>query len=215
MFVFQIRNVRKMFKIKPLLFYCFAMTAPAVLAESASVDIDIHSEQPGPVLNKNIYGQFMEHLGRGIYEGVWVGEDSSIPNQDGFRLDVLQALKELKVPLLRWPGGCFADEYHWRDGIGPREDRPRTVNSNWGGVIEDNAFGTHEFFAFAELLGVETYVNGNLGTGSPREMVEWLHYMTSDADTTVVRERKKTVVINLSKLIILQSAMKVGVVAET
>ena len=180
-----------MFKIKPLLFYCFAMATPAVFAESASVGIDIHSEQPGPVLNKNIYGQFMEHLGRGIYEGVWVGEDSNIPNQDGFRLDVLKALKDLKVPLLRWPGGCFADEYHWRDGIGPREERPRTVNSNWGGVIEDNAFGTHEFFAFAELLGAETYVNGNLGTGSPREMVEWLHYMTSEADTTLVRERKK------------------------
>ncbi|WP_414828850.1 alpha-N-arabinofuranosidase [Alteromonas sp. H39] len=180
-----------MFKLKPLLFCCFTMAASTALAKSDSVDINIDVQQPGAVLNKNIYGQFMEHLGRGIYEGIWVGEDSDIPNQDGFRLDVLQALRELKVPLLRWPGGCFADEYHWRDGIGPRDERPRTVNSNWGGVIEDNAFGTHEFFAFAELLGAETYVNGNLGTGSPREMVEWLHYMTSDADTTIVRERKK------------------------
>ncbi|NVK56770.1 MAG: alpha-N-arabinofuranosidase [Alteromonadaceae bacterium] len=180
-----------MFKIKPLLICCFAMATTSAIANAADVEIDINVEKPGAVLNKNIYGQFMEHLGRGIYEGIWVGEDSTIPNENGFRLDVLNALRDLEVPLVRWPGGCFADEYHWRDGIGPRDERARTVNSNWGGVIEDNAFGTHEFFEFAELLGAETYVNGNLGTGSPREMVEWLHYMTSDADTTIVRERKK------------------------
>lgn len=180
-----------MFKIKPLLFYCFSILATPTVAIAADVKLNIDVESSGPILNKNIYGQFMEHLGRGIYEGIWVGEDSGIPNEDGFRLDVLQALRDLKVPLLRWPGGCFADEYHWRDGIGPRDKRPRTINSNWGGVIEDNAFGTHEFFQFAELLGAQTYVNGNLGTGNPREMVEWLHYMTSDADTTVVRERKR------------------------
>ena len=180
-----------MVSVKPLLFLCFSMVSLAAMADTARIDISIDTQRPGAVLNKNIYGQFMEHLGRGIYEGVWVGKDSPIPNKNGYRLDVLQALIDLKVPLLRWPGGCFADEYHWRDGIGPRNERPRTVNSNWGGVIEDNAFGTHEFFEFAELVGAQTYINGNLGTGSPKEMVEWLHYMTSDADTTVVRERKK------------------------
>ncbi|NCP66437.1 MAG: alpha-N-arabinofuranosidase [Paraglaciecola sp.] len=160
-------------------------------ANSQQVTLSLQPDKQGDIINKNIYGQFMEHLGRGIYEGIWVGEQSNIPNQDGFRLDVLKALKELQVPLLRWPGGCFADEYHWRDGIGPRAERPKTVNSNWGGVIEDNAFGTHEFFALAELLDAETYVNGNLGTGTPQEMAEWLHYMTSDAPTTLVAERRK------------------------
>ena len=129
-----------MFKVKPLLFYCFSVLATSSVATAADVQINIDVDSPGPTLNKNIYGQFMEHLGRGIYEGIWVGEDSSIPNQDGFRLDVLQALRDLKVPLLRWPGGCFADEYHWRDGIGPQDKRPRTVNSNWGGVIEEELY---------------------------------------------------------------------------
>jgi alpha-N-arabinofuranosidase len=148
-------------------------------------------EQSGPVLHRNLQGQFMEHLGRGIYEGIWVGEDSTIPNVDGFRSDVVNALKELKVPLLRWPGGCFADEYHWQDGIGPREQRKKTVNTNWGGVIDDNAFGTHEFMAFAELLGAEVYVNGNLGTGTPMEMAQWLEYMTSDAQGTLANLRRQ------------------------
>lgn len=162
----------------------------SIFAKSQSVDIKLDSNSPGSTLNKDIYGQFMEHLGRGIYEGIWVGADSPIPNKDGYRLDVLNALKELKVPLLRWPGGCFADEYHWRDGIGPRESRPKTVNTNWGGVIEDNAFGTHEFFTLAEMLGADTYVNANLGTGTPQEMADWLHYMTSEAPTTLVEQRK-------------------------
>lgn len=177
--------------LRPLVLVSTLLLTTASFAKSSAVDIDLRINEPGPVLNKNIYGQFMEHLGRGIYEGVWVGSDSSIPNKNGYRLDVLKALKDLHVPLLRWPGGCFADEYHWRDGIGPRNARPKTVNSNWGGVIEDNAFGTHEFFELAELLNAETYVNGNLGTGTPKEMADWLHYMTSDAPTTLVQERKR------------------------
>lgn len=182
--------MKTLFRPRSLLVAGTLLMASSLWAKPQSVDISIDSKHPSYELNRNIYGQFMEHLGRGIYEGIWVGKDSSIPNKDGFRLDVLQALKELEVPLLRWPGGCFADEYHWRDGIGPRESRPKTVNSNWGGVIEDNAFGTHEFFELAEMLDAETYVNGNLGTGTPQEMAEWLHYMTSDADTTVVAERR-------------------------
>jgi alpha-L-arabinofuranosidase len=120
-----------------------------------------------------------------------VGEHSTIPNQRGFRSDVIAALKELKVPVVRWPGGCFADEYHWRDGIGPRERRPVTVNTNWGGVPESNEFGTHEFMNFVELIGAEAYINGNLGTGTPREMAEWLEYLTSDQATTITAERAR------------------------
>ena len=106
----------------------------ATSAFAASVDLTVNADQPGPVINKNIYGQFAEHLGHGIYEGIWVGEKSRIPNTNGFRKDVVAALKDLQVPLIRWPGGCFADEYHWRDGIGPRNKRPVKVNTNWGGV---------------------------------------------------------------------------------
>lgn len=158
------------------------------LAFCATVVID--TEAPGATIHRNIYGQFMEHLGRGIYEGIWVGEDSKIPNKKGYRKDVLKALEELQVPLLRWPGGCFADEYHWRDGIGPKEQRKKTVNTTWGGVIDDNAFGTHEFMELAEMLDAEVYVNANLGTGSPREMAAWLEYMTSPSDSTLANERR-------------------------
>ncbi len=158
------------------------------LADAAAT---IETAKPGPVINKNVYGQFAEHLGRGIYEGMWVGPDSKIPNVRGWRKDVIGALKAMHVPLVRWPGGCFADEYHWRDGIGQRDQRPVRVNTNWGGVTEDNAVGTHEFFDLAEQLGAETYVNGNLGSGSPQEMAEWLEYMTSDSKSTLAQERRK------------------------
>ncbi|MBO4604331.1 MAG: alpha-N-arabinofuranosidase [Clostridiales bacterium] len=131
-------------------------------------------------INPEIQGHFSEHLGRCIYEGIYVGEDSSIPNTRGMRNDVVEALKEMKIPVLRWPGGCFADEYHWKDGIGPKENRKKMVNTNWGGVTEDNSFGTHEFMDLAEQLGCKTYVNGNIGSGTVREMSEWVEYMTFD-----------------------------------
>ncbi len=170
----------------------FIMISLFTLAVNArDVEIQIDTANPGAKINKNIYGQFMEHLGRGIYEGIWVGEDSNIPNTKGYRNDVLKALKELQVPLLRWPGGCFADEYHWRDGIGPRDKRKVTVNTNWGGVTDDNSFGTHEFLELAEMLDAEVYVNGNLGTGTPREMAEWLEYMTSPSDSTLANLRRQ------------------------
>ena len=164
-----------------------AMSAQA----QATVHAVIHVDQPGPRIDRHIYGQFAEHLGRGIYEGVWVGEDSPIPNTHGFRNDVIAALRDLHVPVVRWPGGCFADEYHWRDGIGPRASRPVTLNTNWGGVPESNAFGTHEFLQFAQLIGADAYINGNLGTGSSREMAEWLQYLTSDKPTTLTAERAR------------------------
>ncbi|MGI6704992.1 MAG: alpha-N-arabinofuranosidase [Clostridia bacterium] len=142
------------------------------------------------VINKNIYGHFSEHLGRCIYEGIWVGEDSPIPNTEGYRTDVLNALKELKIPVLRWPGGCFADEYHWQDGIGPKESRKKMINTHWGGVIENNHFGTHEFLRLCELLGCEPYICGNVGSGTVREMQEWVEYMTFDGESPMANLRR-------------------------
>jgi alpha-N-arabinofuranosidase len=148
----------------------------------------IHADESIGIINPNIYGHFAEHLGSLIYDGLWVGTESKIPNHDGLRLDVVNALKKIKIPVLRWPGGCFADDYHWQDGIGPRENRPIRMNLHWGGT-ESNAFGTHEFFRLCELLGAEPYVCGNVGSGTPREMRDWLEYMNVELDTTITRER--------------------------
>jgi alpha-N-arabinofuranosidase len=137
-----------------------------------------------------IYGHFSEHLGRCIYEGIYVGKDSDIPNENGMRTDVVEALKELQVPVLRWPGGCFADEYHWKDGIGPKEKRKKMINTHWGGVVEDNSFGTHEYMEFCRQIGCKTYVNGNLGSGTVQEMSEWVEYMTLDGVSPMADERK-------------------------
>ncbi|OLS38406.1 alpha-N-arabinofuranosidase [Bacillus sp. MRMR6] len=142
-------------------------------------------------INKNIYGHFAEHLGRCIYEGIWVGEDSSIPNTNGIRNDVLAALKHLKVPVLRWPGGCFADEYHWKDGVGPREGRKRMVNTHWGGVVENNHFGTHEFMMLCEMLECEPYICGNVGSGTVQEMSEWVEYMTFEGESPMANWRRE------------------------
>ena len=129
-------------------------------------------------INPELQGHFSEHLGRCIYEGIYVGENSDIPNVNGMRTDVVEALKEIQVPVLRWPGGCFADEYHWKDGIGPKEKRKKMINTHWGGVVEDNSFGTHEFMELCRQLGCKTYVNGNVGSGTVQEMSEWVEYMT-------------------------------------
>ncbi len=143
------------------------------------------------IINKNIYGHFAEHLGRCIYEGIWVGKESTIPNINGIRKDVIDALKEMKIPILRWPGGCFADNYHWMEGIGPYEERPSMINTNWGGVTENNHFGTHEFLEFCELIGAEPYISGNLGSGTVREMQQWVEYIASDGDSPMTKLRKK------------------------
>ena len=137
-----------------------------------------------------IYGHFSEHLGRCIYEGLYVGEDSDIENVNGMRKDVVDALKELQVPVLRWPGGCFADEYHWKDGIGPKEGRKKMINTHWGGVVEDNSFGTHEFMELCGQIGCKTYVNGNLGSGTVQEMSEWVEYMTFNGVSPMADLRK-------------------------
>ncbi len=142
-------------------------------------------------IEPEIYGHFSEHLGRCIYEGIYVGENSEIPNVNGMRTDVVEALKELKVPMLRWPGGCFADEYHWKDGIGPKETRKKMINTHWGGVVEDNSFGTHEFMELCRQIGCKTYVNGNLGSGTVQEMSEWVEYMTFNGVSPMADLRKK------------------------
>lgn len=140
-------------------------------------------------INKELYGHFSEHLGRCIYEGIFVGEDSEIPNTNGMRTDVVEALKALDIPVLRWPGGCFADEYHWMDGIGPRENRKCMINTNWGGVVEDNSFGTHEFMELCRQLDCEPYINGNVGSGTVQEMSEWIEYMTFDGESPMANLR--------------------------
>ena len=142
-------------------------------------------------INKNIYGNFSEHLGRCVYNGLFVGEHSDIPNVNGMRTDVVEALKNIRLPVLRWPGGCFADEYHWKDGIGPREGRKRMVNTHWGGVTEDNSFGTHEFLEFCRQVGCEPYINGNVGSGTVQEMSEWVEYMTFDGVSPMAELRER------------------------
>ena len=170
-----------------------AARAPAAAQDNAPVaaQVTIRADQPGAQINRHIFGQFAEHLGAGIYGGVWVGENSPIPNTNGFRNDVIAALRNLHVPVVRWPGGCFADVYHWREGIGPRSARPVKINTTWGGVPETNAFGTHEFMAFAEMIGADAYINGNVGTGSPQEMAEWMEYMTSNTHSTLANLRRQ------------------------
>lgn len=142
-------------------------------------------------INKDIYGHFAEHLGRCIYEGIYVGENSKIPNVNGMRIDVVNALKDMGIPVLRWPGGCFADEYHWKDGIGDKANRKKMINTHWGGVVEDNSFGTHEYFELCRQLGCDTYINGNVGSGSVMEMNEWIEYMTFDGVSPMAELRKQ------------------------
>lgn len=151
----------------------------------------INPNQKISKINKDIYGHFSEHLGRCIYDGIFVGEDSKIPNVNGMRSDVVDALKQMGIPVLRWPGGCFADEYHWKDGIGPKQNRKKMINTNWGGVVEDNSFGTHEFFELCRQLGCDAYINGNVGSGSVREMSEWVEYMTFDGVSPMAQLRSE------------------------
>ena len=162
-----------------------ALTAPFAVAQKVELSVD--TSKTGAKIDRNLFGQFAEHLGHGIYEGIWVGPNSTIPNTRGIRNDVVAALKAIKVPNVRWPGGCFADEYHWRNGIGPQ--RAVTLNPNWGGVIEPNTFGTHEFMDFLDQIGADAYISVNVGSGVPREASEWLEYLTTAQQTTLAKER--------------------------
>jgi alpha-N-arabinofuranosidase len=168
-------------------FTLMAIGATTPFADAQKVELSVDVSKAGAKIDRNIFGQFAEHLGHGIYEGIWVGPDSKIPNTRGIRTDVVTALKALKVPNVRWPGGCFADEYHWRKGVGPQ--RAVTLNPNWGGVIEPNTFGTHEFMDFLDQIGAEAYISVNVGSGTPQEAAEWLEYMTAAQPTTVAKER--------------------------
>ena len=176
--------MRTLFLSTLVLFVLFSITF-------AQNTLEIYPNAAEFRINKNIYGHFAEHLGRCIYDGIWVGPDSDIPNVNGYRKDVLEALQELEIPVLRWPGGCFADTYHWMDGIGPVEERPNIKNVFWGGVIEDNSFGTHEFLNLCELLGCDAYISANVGTGTVQEMIDLIVYMTSDEDVEMANLRRQ------------------------
>jgi alpha-N-arabinofuranosidase len=164
-----------------------AMGATAPFADAQKIEMSVDVSNAGSKIDRNIFGQFAEHLGHGVYEGIWVGPDSKIPNTRGIRNDVVEALKAIHVPNVRWPGGCFADEYHWRNGIG--SPRTVTLNPNWGGVMESNSFGTHEFMDFLDQIGAEAYLSVNVGSGTPREASEWLEYLTTAQTTTLAKER--------------------------
>ena len=170
-----------------VMYFLFA----AASAQQASTKITLNADLTKDEISRHIYGHFSEHLGHCIYGGIWVGEDSPIPNTRGIRNDVVAALKRLNIPNLRWPGGCFADEYHWMDGIGPRAERPRMINTHWGGVVEDNSFGTHEFLDLCEQLGTEPYICGNVGSGSVEEMSKWVEYITFDGESPMANLRRK------------------------
>lgn len=159
-----------------ILFSLFALLGVRGIAQNPTTIITIKKDPQAPLIDKNIYGHFAEHLGKCIYGGFFVGDTSKIPNTAGVRNDIIKALKELKIPNLRWPGGCFADTYHWKDGIGPKENRPTIVNKWWGGVTEDNSFGTHDFLNLCEVLGAEPYLAGNIGSGSVQELADWVQY---------------------------------------
>ncbi|MRV70322.1 alpha-N-arabinofuranosidase [Duganella sp. FT92W] len=175
----------------------FIAAALALAAASAScaaqldATFDVRADQPAAQISRNLYGHFVEHLGRGVYEGIWVGERSAIPNTRGIRNDVVAALRKLNVPVVRWPGGCFADVYHWQDGIGPRDKRPLGTNTSWGNIQETNAFGTHEFMDFVSQVGARPYVGVNMGTGTTAEGKAWMEYMTAPPGTPAAKARQQ------------------------
>ena len=178
--------------MKRKLFYSlvgFLLFRGSATAQS-TIQISGGSNAANPVINKNIYGHFAEHLGHCIYDGFYVGDTSSIPNTNGVRNDIIDALKKLKIPNLRWPGGCFADTYHWKDGIGPKDKRPSMVNKWWGGVTEDNSFGTHDFLNMCELLGAEPYLSGNVGSGTVQELADWVQYTNFNGKSPMSDLRK-------------------------
>jgi alpha-N-arabinofuranosidase len=182
-----------MIKAKSLftgLFFTFFLSCQVHAQQTENrliIDVDLGKE----TISKHIYGHFAEHLGHCIYGGIWVGEDSSIANKNGIRKDIVRALKEIHIPNLRWPGGCFADEYHWMDGIGPKDKRPAMINTHWGKVTEDNSFGTHEFMELCRQLGCEPVICGNVGSGTVREMSRWIEYLTSDNVSPMTNLRQK------------------------
>jgi alpha-N-arabinofuranosidase len=172
------------------LIFLLPMVAITVSAQETN-KLVIDAGRSDVTISRFIYGHFAEHLGRCIYDGIWVGPDSKIPNINGYRKDIVEALKAMQIPVLRWPGGCFADTYHWKDGIGPTGQRPKMMNYHWGGVVEDNSFGTNEFLNLCEMLGCEPYISANVGSGSVVEMTQWIEYMNSDKDVPMANLRRQ------------------------
>ncbi|WP_101689442.1 alpha-N-arabinofuranosidase [Dysgonomonas massiliensis] len=177
--------------MKKFFLACFSFIVSMSAFSQQKAQVAVRAEEGKYKIDKHIYGHFSEHLGRCIYDGLWVGEDSKIPNVNGVRKDIIDALKHIQIPNLRWPGGCFADEYHWMDGIGPRSERPRMINTHWGGVLEDNSFGTHEFLNLCEALETEPYICGNMGSGTVEEMSKWVEYITFDGESPMANLRRK------------------------
>ncbi|MEN8203001.1 MAG: alpha-L-arabinofuranosidase C-terminal domain-containing protein [Bacteroidota bacterium] len=177
--------------MKTIFAFSFLIISVLTCAQNnKSATLVINADLGKDTISRHLYGHFSEHLGRCIYEGYWVGEDADIPNTRGIRDDVVNALRDLNIPNLRWPGGCFADEYHWMDGIGPRNQRPTMINTHWGGVAEDNSFGTHEFLDLCEQLGTEPYICGNLGSGTVEEMSDWVEYINFDGVSQMTDQRR-------------------------
>ncbi len=170
-----------------ILLLCRIVLAAGDKPNQIIVNTDLGTDE----ISAHIYGHFAEHLGNCIYGGFWVGENSPIPNTRGIRNDVIAALKEIDPPVIRWPGGCFADYYHWKDGIGPRNQRPSIINSTWGGVTEDNSFGTHEFLDLCELLGAEPYICINVGSGTVQEAADWVEYINSANQSPMTELRRQ------------------------
>ena len=174
-----------------ILFLIFLCASQIITAQKEVTLLKIANTTNNPTINKHIYGHFAEHLGRCIYEGFYVGESSDIPNTNGVRNDIIEALKNLQIPNLRWPGGCFADTYHWKDGIGIKEDRPTIVNTWWGGVTENNSFGTHDFLNLCKVLGAEPYLSGNVGSGTVQELADWVQYVNFSGTSPMSNLRKE------------------------
>lgn len=178
-----------MFKKIAIALTLAGVSCAAATKDGGTITLTVDPSRTHATISRHIFGHFAEHLGNGIYGGVWVGPDSDIPNTRGIRNDVVEALKNIKAPNIRWPGGCYADEYHWRNGIGPRGDRRATVNANWGAVLEPNTFGTHEFLDFTEQVGADAYISANVGSGTVKEASDWLEYMTATLPTALAKER--------------------------
>jgi len=178
---------------KTILYFGIFLLFPFLVskAQQSNNTLIVYTDQGRDTISKYIYGHFAEHLGRCIYDGFFVGKDSEIPNKEGIRLDVVEALREIEVPILRWPGGNFAEQYHWKDGVGPADKRRPILNMMWGNVVEDNSFGTHEFLELCELLDAEPYIAVNIASGTVRDASEWVEYVNSDQDTPMTRWRKQ------------------------
>ncbi len=177
-------------KTKSLIFAALFICCGSFSRAQTSITVAAGDNAANPTISKYIYSHFAEHLGHGIYEGFYVGDTSHIPNTYGIRNDVIAALKKMKIAALRWPGGCFADTYHWKDGVGPRDKRPAIINKWWGGTVEDNSFGTNEFLNMCELLGADPYISGNVGSGSVQELSDWVNYVSSDSKNPMSDLRK-------------------------